>query len=396
MKLTPIQQEMLEGKHGYATQKSMEILNALGEIFGAKKMVPVTSVQVAGVSYANLGEPGLDWLAQMATDGRVRVLTTLNPAGMDMENWKVLGIDPEFAKNQERVIDAFAKMGIITTCTCTPYLVGNLPHYGEHIAWAESSAVCFANSVIGARTNREGGPSALAAALTGYTPLYGYHLDTNRQAHVAFKVKPSVQGTAQFGTLGKAIGDILDAKTEWTIPYITGISVATTDELKSFCASIATYGGTALFHIEGITPDKTKIPKETIVITEKHLKSAEEQLNEEDAAIDFVSIGCPHASLREIRYIAELVDGKQVKKETWITTARPTKQVADRMGYTQLIEASGIKFACDTCCVVAPIKGRFTGLCTDSAKGCYYGRGRNKFETKHCSLEECIQEALTE
>ncbi|MFX1319020.1 MAG: aconitase X catalytic domain-containing protein [Promethearchaeota archaeon] len=394
MKLTRLQKEMLDGKHGYAAQKSMEILNALGDIFDAEEMVPVTSVQIAGVSYANLEEPGLDWLAQMAKDGRVRVLTTLNPAGMDLENWKILGIDPEFAKNQERVVNAFAKMGIITTCTCTPYLVGNLPHFGEHIAWAESSAVCFANSVIGAKTNREGGPSALAAALTGYTPKYGYHLDQNRQAQIGFTVKPSISGTAQFGTLGKVIGDILDSKTEWTIPYITGIPSANTDELKSFCASIATYGGTALFHMEGLTPNKTTIPKETITITKTDLEKAEEDLNEENATIDFVSIGCPHASLQEIQHIAELVKGKQVKKETWITTARPTKQVADRMGYTQTIEAAGIKFACDTCCVVAPIKGRFTGLCTDSAKGCYYGRGRNKFQTKHCSLEVCIEEAL--
>jgi predicted aconitase len=396
MKLTSLQKEMLDGKHGYAALKSMEILNALGEIFDADEMVPVTSVQIAGVSYANLGEPGLDWLAQMAKDGRVRVLTTLNPAGMDLENWRVLGIDPEFAKNQERVVDAFAKMGIITTCTCTPYLVGNLPHFGEHIAWAESSAVCFANSVIGAKTNREGGPSALAAALTGYTPRHGYHLDRNRQAHVGFEVKSPSTGTAQCATLGKVIGDILDSKTEWTIPYITGIRTANTDELKAFCASIATFGGTALFHMEGLTPNKTTIPKEIITITESQLKKAEDDLNEEGASIDFVSIGCPHASLREIQHIAKLVDGKQVKKETWITTARPTKQVADRMGYTQIIEATGIKFACDTCCVVAPIKGRFTGLCTDSAKGCYYGQGRNKFQTKHCSLEDCIEEALTE
>lgn len=396
MKLTQLQKDMLAGNHGVATHKSMEILNALGEIFNAQELVPVTSVQIAGVSYANLGEPGLEWLAQMAKDGRVRVLTTLNPAGMDLENWRDLGIDPEFAKNQERVIAAFAKMGIITTCTCTPYLVGNLPHFGEHIAWAESSAVCFANSVIGAKTNREGGPSALAAALTGFTPKYGYHLDENRQAHVAFKVDTSINGTAQFGLLGKVIGDILDSKIEWTIPYITGIPKANTDELKSFCASIATYGGTALFHMEGLTPPKTKIPNEVLTITEKDLTKAKEELNEKDATIDFVSIGCPHASLREIRRIAELVEGRQVKKETWITTARPTKQVADRMGYTETITAAGIKFACDTCCVVAPIKGRFTGLCTDSAKGCYYGRGRNKFQTKHCSIEECLKEAMTE
>ncbi len=395
MKLASLEREMLAGKHGKATQKSMEILLALGEIYDAKRMIPVTSVQIAGVSYANLREPGLEWLAEMAKDGKVQVLTTLNPAGMDLDNWRALGIDPEFAKNQERVIDAFAKMGIITTCTCTPYLIGNLPHFGEHIAWAESSAVCFANSVIGARTNREGGPSALAAALTGVTPEYGYHLDQNRQAHITFKVKAKVQGTARFGTLGKVIGDTLDGNAEWTIPYIRGIPQASTDELKSFCASIATYGGTALFHMRGITPNKTEIPQDLLLITEKDMAKSEKELNDEEAVIDFVSIGCPHASIKEIRRIAELVEGKQVTKETWLTTARPTKRIADRVGYTAIIEAAGIKFACDTCCVVAPIKGRFKGLATDSAKGCYYAQGRHKFKTKHCSLEECIQEALS-
>jgi predicted aconitase len=395
MKLTTLEQEMLAGQYGKATQKSMEILTALGEIYAAQRMIPVVSVQIAGVSYANLREPGLGWLAEMAKDGEVRVLTTLNPAGMDLDNWRALGIDPEFAKNQGRVVDAFAKMGIITTCTCTPYLIGNLPHFGEHIAWAESSAVCFANSVIGAKTNREGGPSALAAALTGVTPEYGYHLDENRQAHITIKVKADVDGTARFGTLGKVIGDILDGNADWTIPYIRGIPRATTDELKAFCASVATYGGTALFHMEGITPNKTEIPQDLILITEKDFVKAEKELNDDGAVIDFVSIGCPHASIREIRRIAELVEGKQVTKETWVTTARPTKRIADRVGYTAIIEAAGIKFACDTCCVVAPIKGRFKGLATDSAKGCYYAQGRHKFKTMHCTLEECIEEALS-
>ncbi|MFB0523839.1 MAG: aconitase X, partial [Candidatus Bathyarchaeia archaeon] len=167
MKLTPEEQGMLSGKHGKAARKSMEILTTLGEIFDAEYMVYVYGVQIAGVSYANLGEAGLEFLSEIAEDGKVRVLTTLNPAGMDRENWRALGIDEEFAENQNRVIDAFAKMGVITTCSCTPYLIGNAPHYGQHLAWAESSAVCYANSVIGARTNREGGPSALASAITG-------------------------------------------------------------------------------------------------------------------------------------------------------------------------------------------------------------------------------------
>jgi len=389
MQLTRPEKEMLEGKHGKAARKSMEILVTLGEIYGAERMVEVSSVQVAGVSYVNLGEPGLEFLAEMAEDGRVRVLTTLNPAGMDLENWRNLGIDPNFAKNQERVITAFQKMGIVTTCTCTPYLVGNLPVFNEHVAWSESSAVCFANSVIGAKTNREGGPSALAAALTGRTPLYGLHLDENRQAQIKVDVKTDVHGTNDYGTLGKAVGDRIGDK----IPYITGLENPSLDELKALCASIATYGGTALFHIEGVTPNRTNIPSETTEVTPPDMEKAEKELNDE-TTIDFVGIGCPHASIHEVKRIAELLKGKKVKKEVWIATARPTKQMADRMGYTATIEASGAKFACDTCFAVAPLKGRFKGLATDSAKGCFYGRGTNKFSVKHCALEECIAEAV--
>jgi predicted aconitase len=392
MELTSEEQDMAAGKYGKATQKAMEILVTLGDIYGAKRMIDITSVQIAGVSYANLNEPGLEWLADMAKDGKVKVLTTLNPAGMDLEEWRKLAISEEFAKNQTRVVDAFGRMGVITTCSCTPYLYGNLPHYGQHIAWSESSAVCYANSVLGARTNREGGPSALSAALIGKTPEYGFHLDENRQPTVKVEVKTQVEGTFQFGALGKVLGDRLGKK----ISYITGIQQASVEELKSFCASYATYGGVALFHMEGITPDRVDtIPTEITEVTEDDLKSAMADLNE-DTEIDFISLGCPHASLGELEYIAHQLEGKKInpKKEVWITTARPTKQIADRMGFTKKIEDSGAKVAADTCCVVAPIKGRFHGLASDSAKMCYYGSGRNKFSVKLMSVDECIEEAL--
>jgi predicted aconitase len=395
MKLTLEEQEMLNGKHGKAAKKSMEILTTLGEIFGAECMVDVFGVQIAGVSYANLGEAGLDFLSEMAEDGKVRVLTTLNPAGMDRENWQALGIDEEFARNQNRVIDAFAKMGVITTCSCTPYLIGNLPHYGQHIAWAESSAVCYSNSVIGARTNREGGPSALASAITGKTPEYGYHLDKNRHGQVLFEVKAPVKGTDEFGVLGKIIGDKLVELGKKT-PFITGIPFATVEELKSFCASVATYGGTALFHMEGITPEYDRYPKPSDIVYEinkENLEKTRSELIDEDMETDFVSIGCPHASIHEISKIAGLLMGKKVKKEFWITTARPTKKIADEAGYSKIIEDAGAKFAADTCCVVAPIKGRFKGIVVDSAKACYYGRSKNKFKVRIGSIEECVEEA---
>ena len=397
MKLTAEEQDMLDGKFGKAAKKSMEILTTLGEIFEAEDMIDVFGVQIAGVSYANLGEAGLEFLTEMAEDGKVKVLTTLNPAGMDRENWQVLGIEEEFAINQNRAIDAFAKMGIITTCSCTPYLIGNAPHYGQHIAWAESSAVCYSNSVIGARTNREGGPSALAAALTGRTPNYGYHLDKNRHGQVLVSVNAPVKGTDEFGVLGKIIGDKL-VKLGKKIPYITGISKATVEELKSFCASVATYGGTALFHMEGITPEYNNYPKPSDVgfeINQNELESARAELIDEDIEIDFVSVGCPHASIHEIANLAKFLEGKEVKKEFWITTARPTKKLADEAGYTKIIEDAGAKFAADTCCVVAPIKGRFKGIMVDSAKACYYGRAKNKFKVKIGSIEQCVEEATS-
>ncbi|MEM4246453.1 MAG: aconitase X catalytic domain-containing protein [Candidatus Bathyarchaeia archaeon] len=391
MQLREDEKRLLSGAEGKAVKKSMEILVALGEIYGAKRLVDVSSVQIAGVSYDNLGEAGLDFLSEMAADGRVRVLTTLNPAGMDLENWQALGIDRAFAENQVRVIEAFRRMGVITSCTCTPYLVGNTPHYREHVAWSESSAVCYANSVLGARTNREGGPSALAAALTGKTAEYGLHLDENRRPSILVEVRAEVDGTAAFSAMGKAIGE----KAGNRIPYITGVGGASLEELKSFCASIATYGGTALFHMEGVTPeaDSTTRPEERVEVKDADIQEATRSLND-DAEVDFVSIGCPHCSIKEIARIAELLEGRKVRKEVWITTARTTKSLADQMGYTRIIEEAGAKFACDTCCVVAPIKGRFRTLCTDSAKGCYYARGKNKFKTSLRSLEECVEEAL--
>lgn len=398
MKLTAEQQALLDGAQGRATQKAMEILTTLGTIYGAERLIPVTSVQVAGVSYANLGEAGLAFLTEMAEGGgRARVLTTLNPAGMDMENWRELGISAEFAENQGRVLAAFARMNIITTATCTPYLIGNTPHFGEHIAWAESSAVCYANSVLGARSNREGGPSALAGSLTGLTPAYGYHLDAAREPTVTVGVAAPLGDNADFGALGKVLGERLEKMGGRQVPYIRGVEAASVENLKSFCASLATYGGVALFHMAGITPEGGPLvrPGVEISIGMDEIRRARESLiDAESEEIDFVSLGCPHLSIKEIARIAELLEGRRVTKEFWVTTARPTKEIADRMGYTAVIEAAGARFAADTCCVVAPIKGRFRALATDSAKACYYAYAKNRFKTALLPFEEVVHEAL--
>ena len=394
MYLTEKERKMLDGEDGYAVKKSMEILVALGEIFGAEGLIDVGSVQVAGVSYHNLGDAGLEFLDELARDGKVKVLTTLNPAGMDLENWRNLGISEEFAKKQELVIEAFRKMGILVSCTCTPYLIGNLPRFGEHVAWSESSAVTFANSVIGARTNREGGPSALAAAFVGKTPSYGLHLDENRIPDIQVKVNAKIEKLSDWGALGYAIGK----KAENKIPFITGIKEAELDELKSFCASVVTYGSKPLFYIENITPawKSCQVPKETATVEQSDIKNAYDNINDEVSDIDFICVGCPHCSIKEIAQIAKLVEGKKVTDtaELWVATSRTAKQLADSRGYTEIIERAGGKFACDTCMAVAPLKGRFKALATTSAKGCFYSR-HNDMKTKMGSLEECIEAAVT-
>ena len=394
MQLNKQEQKMLDGAEGYAVRKSMEILVALGDIYGAKSLIKVGSVQVAGVSYSNLGDAGLEFLNELAKDGKVKVLTTLNPAGMDLENWRNFGISPEFAEKQNLVIDAFQRMGILVSCTCTPYLIGNLPLYGEHVAWSESSAVTFANSVIGAKTNKEGGPSALAAAFVGKTPCYGLHLDENRVPDVHVQVKAELSKLSDWGALGYAIGK----KAENKIPYITGVKTADLDELKSFCASVVTYGAKPLFYIKGITPssEQQTQPKETVSIEQADIKNAYDNINDEVTDIELVCVGCPHCSINEIAKVAELVEGKKMAEGTefWVATSRTAKQLADKRGYTEAIEAAGAKFACDTCMAVAPLKGRFKSLATTSAKGCYYSR-QNGMKTKMGSIEECVQAAVT-
>ena len=294
--------------------KAMQILFGLGQIYGASEMIPVGSVQIAGVSYDNLGEAGLEFLTKMSEGGgKVKVMTTLNPAGMDTENWQALGIDAVFAQNQQRVLEAFTRMGVIPTCTCTPYLIGTLPHFNEHIAWAESSAVCFANSVIGARTNREGGPGALAAALTGVTPLYGLHLSDHRKPTITIHVTCPVTGSQTFGALGKCIGEKMESFHIPPIPLILGIETASLEELKAFCASIATYGGCALFHMLGITPEAGLYPHPDLIIeiNSEDLVQAIAQLNDANDEIDFVTLGCPHLSLAEIKRVAHLLEGEK-------------------------------------------------------------------------------------
>jgi len=363
MHLTKDEEKILNGEKGEVIARLFRLLVRLGDIYGADQMIPVGSVQVAGVSYKSIGDPGTEFLEDMASKGaKVQVLTYLNPAGMDLENWKELGFPADFAKNQLRIMDAFRKMGIVVTSTCTPYLAGNLPRFREHIAWSESSAVSFSNSVIGARTNREGGPSALAAAICGRTPNYGLHLWENRQPTIKIKVDSKLKFSSDFGALGYFVGKQVKNK----IPYFTGIKNANTDQLKALGAAMAASGAVALYHIEDLTPEADLVEKKSL---------------------ETISIG-----QNEIKETYNKVEGKRLKKPVWICTSRMVKEAAERMGYGEIIAKAGGSIVADTCMVVSPIEEmgyKTTGV--NSGKAANYLPGFCKQEVCFANIDDLVE-----
>jgi len=394
MYLTKEQEKMLDGEQGEVVERMFRLLVRLGEIYGAEKLLPVRSVQVSGVSYKSLGDPGIGFLEDLAgRNAKVRVLTYLNPAGMDLQDWKELGFPPDFAAKQAQVMDAFRALGIVITATCTPYLAGNLPRYRQHIAWSESSAVSFANSVIGARTNREGGPSALAAAICGLTPDYGLHRDENRRPDIVIDVKATLKNNADYGALGHHVGKLVENK----IPYFRGIEDADTDQLKALGAAMAASGAVALYHAENTTPESSEVSTgglETADVTEKDIRNTYATLNHGEIP-DIVILGCPHASLNEIAGLANRLDGKKLKRPIWICTSRVMKDAANLMGYTAVIEEAGGRVVADTCTVVAPIEQmgyRTTGV--NSGKAAAYLPGFCKQQVVFADVDELIRRQM--
>ena len=395
MHLTREEEKMYGGEEGLAVEKCMEILVALGDIYGAEKLVPITSAQISGVSYKTIGDAGLEFLEDLSIDAHVRVPSTLNPAGVDLQIWRELGFSEEFTKKQLAIVDAYRKMGVSTTCTCTPYLVGTVPTLGSHIAWSESSAVCYANSVLGARTNREGGPGALSAAICGRTAMYGYHLNEGRHPNLLVELETSVKGS-DFGAVGYLVGNTVGGG----IPYFKFKNTPSTDQLKWLGAALASSGAVALYHVENTTPESKwalKVIKEEKIeklsINRVNIDETKVKLSTTDEKPDLICVGCPHASLEEIKRVAEIVAGRRLENMLWVCTSISVKAASDRMGYTKIIEKAGGKMVCDTCMVVAPIEELdYKVVGVDSAKAANYVPNMCGLDVVYNDLENLIIE----
>lgn len=385
MQLLPEEEAILAGESGETRQQMMEILVALGKVFSAERLVPIQSAQVSGASYKTIGEAGLEWLSLL--DARVSVPTVLNPVGMDRVLWREMGISPDFAKKQEAVISAYARLGVKLECTCTPYYIYQT-RFGDHLAWSESSAVAYANSVIGARTNREGGPSALAAAIIGKTPEYGLHRVAERKPQVVVTVEGAAEWdeTALYGALGyhagKSIGD--------RIPLLRGLRPKR-DQLKALGAAMAASGAVALFHIEGITPEARIFGYDLSGLEAITVEPGEIMSLMQEIPVDAVALGCPHCSSEELRKIAGLLEGRRVTVPLFVFAARKVIEATPEA--VAAIERSGGRVYADTCMVVSPALEKYGVIMVNSGKAFAYVPNMCGATVRIGTTEGCIDAA---
>ena len=399
MELTEKQRGMLHGEYGDAIKYAMEIQTGVGRVFNAKRMVPVERTHVA-LSSQDADFWFVDKLVKMG--GRCKVSPTVNPSiNLDYLGRHLAEIPDAGVKIVSETNEAYRKIGATLTFNCTPYLQQNIPIFGEVVAFSESSATPYVNSVCGARTNRESSQTALCAAITGLVPEYGLLLDENRKAQILVEIDADVKDDFDYQLLGwcyplKYRGS--------EIPAFTGIKDRPTPEgFMNFGAQLNTSGSVGMYHIVGITPEAPtleiafgrKEPLIKIKITQKDIDETRDKLCGKPGKIDFAMFGCPHLSIRQVRDIADTVRGKKLAVDTWILTSSLTKDLADRSGYLDDIVRAGGHIIADTCIDVPPCWHPYYGKIgvTDSPKCAYYNEIR-KIDFRIRPLIASIEAAL--
>jgi predicted aconitase len=384
--LTKEEEKVYDGEYGWANQVVMKILVRLGDLFAATKLIPIKSAHISGVSYKTLGDAPIDFLEALANAGaKAQVPSTLNPSSLDFD-YLAKNFPKKYRTQQLSITSFYEKMGVKPVFTCTPYYISK-PQPDSHLAWAESSASVYANSVLECWTNREGGPSALAAALIGKTPNYGVHQAENRQADVQVKVEDKPRNQMEFGALGIHVGKLLKNK----IPVFEGLPNYTNDCLKQLGAGLASSGMSTMFRYKEPYAERKL---ETVSIETKDIENTVERLSTTWEAPDLIFVGCPHCSLNEVRNVAQALEGKKVREDTklWVCTSRYVKGKAEK--YVKIIEKAGGNVLCDTCAVVTWInKLGIDAVMTNSAKTAYYAPTLNKVNVRLASLNQCVNTA---
>ncbi|MDX2158621.1 MAG: aconitase X catalytic domain-containing protein [Hyphomicrobiaceae bacterium] len=409
MNLTDHEQAMLAGAEGPARQYAMEQIVSVGRFFDAKDTVAISQVHIMADPEA-LGPSGLAFLEQLAAlpkaQRRVRVPTVTDPRGVDFAAYKRLGQTEAMADLERRATAAFEALGVMMTNTCINYQSVIPPVKGEHIAFGDTGSSIYANSVLGARTNFEGGPSALAAALTGRTPRYGFHLDERRRGTTHFEVTARPHDLAEWGALGAIVGRAMTSY--WEVPVLSGLAPpVTSDEIKQFGAALASFGSTPLFHMPGVTPEAPDLQSafDGPVPAARRIGDADvaalmASYRPKDDKLDVVVFAAPQLSLFEMRELAGLLDGKRLSPKVAMlaATSPDIKAAADRMGLTATIEASGAVVLSGVCFYqmyareIGQANG-WTRLMSNSAKIVNILGGYG-YEPVLASMEACVESAV--
>lgn len=407
MRLTDEEQRMRDGAFGEPQRVGLEVLHKLGEACGAEDMVPIASAHIVGSSYQIAGEAGIEIYGQLVAQGaRVKVRTTSDPGSIDFARWREFRTPEEYAARQLKIAELLDAMGVIPTWTCTPYTTFNTPRFGEHLGWSESSAVVFANSVIGARTNRLAAYVDVCAALTGRVPRFGLHLAECRRGEILIELAPELRANFEdrfFPVLGYFVGKTAGDR----IPVIDGVPRATFDQLKAFGAASAASGSVAMYHMVGITPEARtrdealggRPPAQRIVVDRRQVeRTMQEMSTGEPGPVDIVGIGCPHASIDQMARYAALLRGRHVHPgvELWICANTTVEAMARQVGYVAEFERAGAKLMVGTCHNDCPLGAwNFRHLVTDSGKFAYYTPTTVGTDCTYAATEACIEAAVT-
>ena len=407
MKLDDEEQAMRAGTLGRVAQIAIEHQIRVGDFFGAADFVPVTQAHIMADT-ESLGESGVRWLEALADaddrGARVRIPTITDPRGTDFAKAAMLKQAAWMLTLERRAIDAFVRLGVAMTDTCINYQTIQAPTRGEHLAFGDTGVVIYSNAICGARSNFEGGPSALSAGLTGRTPRYGFHLDAQRQATVRFRVDTMPKSLNEWGALGGVIGRL--AGNYWAVPVVEGLDgVPGSDAMKHFGAAMASFGSIALFHLVGITPEAMRLEDvggERLPVAHR-IGAADVQALQRSYAttdeVDVVVFSAPQLSLYELRRIADLCDGRRFVRPLLAVTSPQVKPDCDRFGYTERIEGAGGQVLSGTCFYqsyareVAEANG-WKRLATNSAKLVNILGGYG-YVPMLASMEQCVEAAET-
>jgi hypothetical protein len=403
--LTDRDRSLLAGEQGEAAALAMRIVTRLAGAQGADRLIDVTSAHIDSCLYH--GDAGLDFAERLAdAGGTVVVPTTLNVSSLDLLHPELFRGGAELATKGRRLMDAYVAMGGTPTWTCAPYQLMHRPALGEHVAWAESNAIVFANSVLGARTDRYGDFIDICAALTGRVPLSGLHRDDARRGRVVFRIEGLPERLLDAPVLYPVLGHLVGRRTGTLVPVIDGLPRSPgEDALKALGAASASSGGVAMFHAVGITPEAPTLetalgggePDRTVEVNLDLVLEARDELSTSlDGLLSAVSMGTPHASLTELRRLADLFGGREATVATYVNTGRDVLTAADEEGITARLAHAGVTVVTDTCTYITPIMDAHDGVVmTDSGKMAYYAPGNLGLEVAFGSMEDCVESAVS-